>query len=1077
MNYNKEIMKLNCISITLLFFIIPQLFFLSARAQTGTIKGRVIDGSGKGLPGVNVLLKGTSIGTTTAENGSFSLNSSAPSNQVVFSYVGFLTQEVIIKQGQNLTVTLKEDASGLDEVVVVGYGQQKKMTLTGSVATVSGNDLVKQLSADFGSSLKGRLPGLTVIQSTGMPGADDATLYLRGIATTNGSSPLLLIDGIVSEMSQLRYLDPFTVASVSVLKDASATAVFGVRGANGVILITTKRGEVGKVTISASSEQSVQEMAYIPERLESYDYVHLRNEALINDGMPAEFSASAIEKFESWRTGNPIDPYWYPNNNWVDVLFKQFAPLSRSNINLSGGTDRLKYFVSTGYLAQSGLFNVEPEAQLGYNAQTKVGRYNFRANVDFTINKSIKAYANLSSHIERVNNSTLLNGQFGFATLFVDALTSRPTNVGPLSLEGVPLYINGELQPMTKGRIVADQYGTGSSYGDLNRQGYSLNTRSAFNGNFGITIDMGAITKGLDFRASTALSTTGNTVMNAAKNYVVFNYQDIVLNNEQQRVYVINRGNEIEDNPLSIGKASSSAIRANFQGQFNYNRSFGKHAVGGLLLFQRDYWEVAEGSAYQTPYLPFNVLGFSARATYGYDNRYLFEFNAGYNGSEQFSPKKRFGFFPALSAGWVASNEAFLKDVDFITNLKLRYSYGFVGNDLFGSARFLYLDNISIGGSGLYGKDVPSLGGAGNKINEIMVGNPDITWELAKKQNLGLDLSLKNGFSLTADFYLENRSDILLSRQTVPMFQGLPLSAMPALNMGKIENKGFEFLFKYEKAITNDFSINTSLNYSYNKNRVDFFDEPMRTANYVYRKRTEGFSLGQQWGYSIDYSTDPAKGKDGSGFFNSTSDITNSGLIYQIGTPRPGDFIYKDQNNDGLINDQDMVPIGVSSLPNQTYGIQIDLRYKNFDLSVLGQGVAGASKYYDGPGVFEEMGSASFYPWQLDRWSAERYAQKANGENVKITHPRLATTTSTSHIPNDYYIMNTSYFRLRNVLLGYTLPNKWTKSFAKTVRIYANATNLFTFHDLKMNSFDPEQASGFVYPLMKNYSFGININF
>jgi TonB-linked SusC/RagA family outer membrane protein len=1070
-------MKSKIKSIALLFFIIPQLFFLTTYAQTGAIKGRVVDGSGKGLPGVNVLLKGTSTGTTTDENGSFSLNVSSPSSRVVFSYVGFLTQELDAKPNQDIRITLKEEEGGLNEVVVVGYGQQKKVTLTGAVASISGKDLVKQLSADFGSSLKGRLPGLTVIQGTGMPGADDATLYLRGIATTNGSNPLLLIDGIVAEMSQLRHLDPFTVASVSVLKDASATAVFGVRGANGVILITTKRGEIGKVTISASSEHSVQEMAYIPERLNSYDYVHLRNEALINDGMPAEFSPAAIEKFESWRSGNPVDPYWYPNNNWVDVLFKQFAPLSRSNINLSGGTDRLKYFVSTGYLTQSGLFKVEPESDLGYDAQTRVGRYNFRANVDFTINKSIKAYANLSSHIEKVNNSSLLNGQFGFATLFVDALTSRPTNVGPLSLEGVPLYINGELQPLAKGRIVADQYGTGSSYADLSRQGYSLNTRSAFNGNFGINFDLGSVTKGLDFRASTALSTAGYTVMNATKNYVVFNYQDIVLNNKQQRVYVINRGNEIEDNPLSIGKSSSSSIRVNFQGQFNYNRSFGKHNVGGLLLLQRDYWEVAEGSGYQAPYLPFNVLGGSARATYGYDNRYLIEFNAGYNGSEQFSPKKRFGFFPAISGGWIASNESFLSDVNFITNLKFRYSYGLVGNDLFGSARFLYLDNISTGGSGLYGKDVPSLGGAGNKINEIMIGNPDITWELAKKQNLGLDLSLKNGLSLTADFYVENRTDILLTRQTVPMFQGLPLGAMPALNMGKINNKGFEFLLKYEKAISKDLSVNTSLNYSYNKNRVDFFDEPMRTDNYAYRKRTEGFSLGQQWGYKIDYATDANKGKDGSGFFNSANDITKSGLIYQIGTPRPGDFIYKDQNNDGFINDQDMVPIGASNLPNKTYGLQIDVRYKNFDLSVLGQGVAGASKYYEGPGVFEEMGSASFYPWQLDRWSAERYAQKANGQNIEITHPRLATTTSSSHIANDYYIMNTAYFRLRNILLGYTLPNKWTKGFAKTVRIYANATNLFTLHDLKMNSFDPEQASGFVYPLMKNYSFGVNVNF
>ncbi|WP_170845778.1 SusC/RagA family TonB-linked outer membrane protein [Parapedobacter composti] len=1044
------------------------------------IKGNVVDVVGDGIQGVSVQVKGTSKGTVSDNNGAFSisLTGQEPDGLTLrFSSVGYITRELLIGKEREIRVVLEADDSSLDEVVVVGYGQQRKVTLTGSVSSVSGTELVKQLSPDFAGSLKGRLPGLTVVQSTGMPGADDAALYLRGVATTNGVSPLLLIDGVVSEMSELRHLDPFSVANVSVLKDASATAVFGVRGANGVIIITTKRGELGKVNVSVSSDQSLQEMAYLPDRLDSYDYVHLRNEALANEGMPLEYSDESIEKFESWRTGNPVDPYWHPNNNWVDILFKRFAPMSRSNINLSGGTERLKYFVSTGYLTQGGLFNVEPKEQLKYDAQTKVNRYNFRANVDFTISKAITAYANLSAHIERVNNSNLINGQFGFATLFVDALTSRPTNVGPLSQEGVPLYINGELQPLEPGRIVSDRYGTGSSYGDLNRQGYSLGTRSGFNGNFGMNFDLGTITEGLDFRASVALTTTGVTTMNGTKNYVVFNYQDLIQDGEQQRVYVINRGNEVEDNPLSLSKSARSSIRANFQGQLNYNRSFGKHNLGGLVLVQRDYWEVAEGSGYQAPYLPFNVLGLSARTTYGYDNRYLFEFNAGYNGSEQFSPKKRFGFFPAFSAGWVVSNEPFFARVNGVSELKIRYSFGYVGNDRFGSSRFLYLDNLAVGSSGLYGKDIPSLGGSGNKINETMIGNPNITWELAQKQNLGLDISARNGLSFTGDFYVENRSNILLTRQSVPAFQGLPLGAMPALNIGEIRNTGFELLLKYDKSFNPDFSLNSSVNIGYNKNRVESFDEPLRTEDYVYRRRIEGFSLGQQWGYKIDYSTDPERGRDGSGFFNSYEDIANSGLNYQIGTPRPGDFIYVDQNGDGLINDADMVPIGASNLPNTTYGIQLDFRYKNFDVSFLGQGVASASKYYEGPGIFEEMGSASFYPWQLNRWSEERYQRRLHGEDIAITHPRLATTTSSSHIANDYYIMSIAYFRLRNVLVGYTLPERWTNRFARTVRIYANATNLFTFHGLRMNSFDPEQANGFVYPLMKNYTLGVNVNF
>lgn len=1060
-----------------IFFAVFLAMFAIPRAIYGqAIQGTVKDATGP-LEGVSVSVKGSNdFGALTDKDGIFRI-SAKPGQTLQFSHTGYESKELLITGFGDVEVILNEDRKGMEEIVVVGYGKQKKVTLTGAVSTVNGSELTKQLSPDFSASLKGLMPGLTVVQSTGMPGADDAALYLRGVATTNGSNPLILIDGVFSEMSQLRQLDPFSVASVSVLKDASATAVFGVRGANGVIIIATKRGQTGRVTVSASTEQSVQQMAYLPDRLQSYDYVHLRNEALENDGMPVEYSQADIVKYESWKTGSPVDPYWYPNNNWVDILFKKYAPLSRTNINISGGTDRLRYFVSTGYLTQGGLFNVEPKSYLKYDAQTKVNRYNFRANVDFDVTRSVKLYANLSGDIERVNNSNLLNGQFGFATLFVNALTSRPTDVGPLSQDGVPVYINGELQPLSSRRIVADKYGTGSSYGDLNRIGYTLHTRSGFNGKFGLDYDLDAITKGLKFGVSAALTTLGSTRMTASKNYVVFNYQDITLDNELQRVYVINRDNETEDNPLSLSKSSTSSIRVNLQGQFDYARSFGKHAIGGLLLLQRDYWEAGEGSGYEAPYLPFNVLGLSGRATYGYDNRYLFEFNAGYNGSEQFSPKKRFGFFPALSGGWVISNEKFFKEVRWINNLKLRYSYGFVGNDLLGSSRFLYMDNVVIGGTGLYGTNVPSLGGAGNKINEVLVGNPDITWERAKKQNAGLDLSFFNGLSFTADFYLENRSGILLRPQTIPNLQGLPQSVLPALNMGKINNKGMEFLLEYKHAFSSSFSFNSSFNFSYNKNKVIFYDEPNRLGNYAYPKRIEGFSLGQQWGYRIDRSVDPSKGKDGSGFFNSQEDITKSGLNYLVGTPKPGDFIYVDQNGDGIINDQDMVPVGHANLPNTTYGWQMDVRYKSFDLSFLLQGVGSASKYYEGPGVFEEMGSASFYPWQLNRWSEARYNQKLQGDPVTITHPRLATTTSSSHIANDYYIMNTAYMRLRNVVLGYTLPAGITKRFAKSVRVYVNATNLFTWDHLRMDSFDPEQANGFVYPLLKNYNLGININF
>lgn len=1049
--------------------------YAQVKQPTKEVKGIVVDEKGEPLIGVNVVAKGnSSFGVVTDVNGHFSL--SVPTNStLVISYIGYQNYEIKVGSNpKNLRIQLQPDNKVLDEVVVVAYGSQKKVTVTGSFASVGQKEILSSPSANLASALSGHLPGLTVMQTNGQPGCEDVNLFLRGAATLNGTSPLILVDGVT--VDKISNIDPHEVANISVLKDASATAVFGVRGANGVILITTRRGEKGQMKIDASAEYSIQEFAFKPKRTSSSLYARLRNEALENEGAApySEFSENDIKLFDSWSTGNPEDPYWHPNQNWQNILFKDFAPMVKSNVNISGGTDRVQYFVSAGYTHQGGIFNVENKSKLGYNPQTNLDRYNFRSNLDYRFNRNIKAYINLSSYVEKVNAT---NGSL--QTIFVGSLTHRPTSAGPLSDTSYPLQIGSDLVSSKADRVVSDPLDPlESAYALLNRSGYHTETRSGLNAITGLEIDLGFITPGLSTKGQISYNPHARSTAYGSRSYIRYKYTKGASGDYN---YVLDGGVDDSEGSLNMGRSIASGYVLNLQWQLNYARIFGeKHRVTGLFLAQRDYKEASEDDNIKDKYLPFNILGFSARGTYSFDDRYMFEVNVGYNGSEQFSPSKRFGFFPAFSAGWVASNEKFLKNSPYITYLKFRGSYGKVGNDQIGNARFLYLDDINTNGgtNGNYVLTVPSLG-HGGKIEERSLGNPNITWETAAKQNYGIDLKLFNDISVSFDYYIENRKQILIERGIIPAIQGREQSSLPKVNMGEVKNQGYELVLGYNKNIKKDFYIGANINLGYNSNRVLNYDEAMLSEDYAYRYRNTGFALGQNWGYQIDRSVDPEKGKDGSGFFNSNDDITNSGLKYEIGTPRPGDFIYVDQNNDGVINDRDIVPIKYSSLvPKITYGASLSLQWKGIDLSCLVQGVGKFSKYYADAGIFEELSAKSYFDMHLNRWSEDRYQRKLQGEDITITHPRLANTTSTSHVKNDYYIMDASYVRLKNVELGYTLPQKISGFIgAEKIRFYVNGNNLYTWHHLETDSFDPEQTGPTQYPTMRTYNFGVNVTF
>ncbi|MGK6350061.1 SusC/RagA family TonB-linked outer membrane protein [Parapedobacter sp. DT-150] len=1006
------------------------------------------------LPGVTVSVQGSAMSTKTNENGEYSINTPADAT-LVFAYLGYHTAYQPLQGSNRVDIRLSSSTEGLDEVVVVGYGQQKKISVTGAVSSVTSKELRKSSSASLAVSLAGRLSGLTSFQSAGgQPGRDDATLYLRGAATTNGKSPLILIDGVPRD--NIRTLDANEIESVSVLKDASATAVFGVRGANGVILITTRRGQEGRTEFNIALDQSYNALTKEPERLHSWEYIDLRNEASANDNLTLPYTDEMREKYLNPLIGlDPTDPdyatkaairnYMYPDHDYYREFISRYTPQTRLNVNATGGTDKVSYFVNAAYLHQGGNLKVEPESALGYDASSWLDRYNFRSNLDYRISQSLSAYLNIGSYIEQVNMPAawLYGGgdtNWMIRDLFYQAQTILPLTPGPTTIDGFGV------EP---GQIVDPGYLDRSAFEIMNRMGYRNEMRSNLNSTLGMQWDLGKlVTEGLSVKGMVSYDTRATTAMQGEKRerlYVAnINYETDELS------YAIMRPDE---SLLKLIKAADSRYNINLQGSINYARTFAeKHEVTGMILGQRDKWESTGGE------IPFNVVGLAGRATYGYDNRYLAEVNVGYNGSEQFAPGNRFGFFPAVSVGWVISNESFLSGSPVLTNLKLRASYGKVGNDQIGTARFLYQDNITLGGG--------PLGSLGGGINQGLLGNPNIGWEIALKQNYGVDLQLLNSLSLVFDYFIENRTNILISRGTVPELQGIPLGNIPKVNMGEVDNKGFELELIYNKQLFHDFNLRIRGNYGVNKNEVKFLDEAMRDETYVYQNRTTGFSLGQAWGYKIDYS-------NGNGYFNTQEELDEylSHTTYGFGTPGLGDFKYVDLNGDGTVDDKDQAPIKYTSIPGSIFGIDVGFDYKGLDFSIFFQGISRFSTGYANQGVYENIKLGTYFGYQRTAWTPERYA---SGE--AITYPALSTQTTTNHTANDFFIMDRSFVRLRNVELGYTLPSQLFERFGvRALRIYASGQNLYVWDRLQMDHLDPENSDSLGYPITKTFNFGLNL--
>ncbi|MCO5240033.1 MAG: TonB-dependent receptor [Chitinophagaceae bacterium] len=1004
-----------------------------------TITGVVMNPDGEALSSVSVMVKGSNSGTTTDGNGVFSIQVPDGNAVLVFSYVGYDSQEMVVGNQRTINLVLTPSAGSLGDVVVVAYGRQKKISVTGAIASISTREIKQSPAANLAVTLAGRLPGLTALQRSGEPGRDATALFLRGIGTLNGTAPIILVDGVEREMT---YIDPNEVENVTILKDASSTALFGVRGANGVILVTTKRGASGKPSIGLTYEYGLQGFTRSPSMVNSYDWARLKNEAWSNDNPGVDpddpvnqppYSEYALDRF-MYREY----PEAYPNNNWQKMLINDYVAQKRYNLNLSGGSEYVQYFVNVGFLDQGGQWKVDPSVT-DYDPSSFLRRYNFRSNIDAKLNKAgtLSTFLNAAGYFERVNSPNANT----------DEIFRRTYAFFPVVLPG-PLTPSGEV-------LIGPGNYNESPWAMINRSGYRQETRNNITASWGLKQDFGFLTEGLSAKFMASFDTRTVYSLTAGKDYQRWiqiidpntpNHEG--MDSVQYTRLFLDRDNT----PLSIGSGSNFQSFFNFQLSVDYNRVFKqKHAFTGLLLAQQ------ETRVLPNDRLPYNLRGISMRAAYAYDSKYLLEFNAGYNGSEQFAKGRRYGFFPTLSGGWVVSNEDFLKSSDIISLLKIRASYGKVGSDRLGGRRFLYLDDIQrIGGGGFS----PSLG-RGGYIAENYIGNPNIQWEIAKKANIGLELGfLHSDLNIMIDVFKERRDNILISRQTIPMVYGIEPGRMAPVNMGVVENKGYEIELNYRKAINRNWSVLSKLNFNFARNKVLFSDELQYPDDYAYRYRQTGSRLGQVFGYKL---------RDG--YYASYEEIADEGLTYTGYTVRPGDFKYVDTNGDKVIDERDMVPIGYSAIPEYTLGAAFSITYKNFDVSFLFQGNFNVSQPLSGYGT---MSTSDFRQRHLYAWTAERAAK---GE--KILYPRLTTGGSSSENDfNEFFIENRSFVRLKNAEIGYRLPEKWVRKIgSKEVRFYANGFNLITWDKMRTKDFDPEINNSLSYPVYQVFNSGVNITF
>jgi TonB-linked SusC/RagA family outer membrane protein len=990
------------------------------------VRGTVTDTSGVGLPGVVVTVRGVSgYGTVTDVNGGYSIKV-AEEATLVFSLQGFIKQEVPVSSREFIAVKLKQNNALLDEVVVVAYGTQQKNNVTGSLTSVTSKELLRTPTASLTNSLAGRLPGLLTIQNSGEPGADGSALYIRGFGTYRGTGPLILVDGIENGIDGI---DANDVETVSVLKDAAATAVYGMKGANGVVLVTTKRGKTGKPVISLTAQASAQQPINMPDYLDSYDALRLFREALNNDKLNANlYTDEYLNKFRD--RSNPTYEYLYPNVDWTKELIKPYSLMNQANLNVNGGSSTARYFVSLGYLKQNGLYKFDNLNAYNINAVTN--KYNFRSNIDVDLTPLLKMELNLSDIVRDRNYPNESAGGLW------NQLRTTPSYLYPLT--------------NPNGSVPGQKDSPPNPYGRLTQYGYSRFAENTLSSIIGFSLKLPFITQGLSFRTRFAYDAQNYRNITRQRNYSTYRF--IIGENETN----LSKGTYQElttgDGLLGFNINANGSRKSTYEAYLNYDRTFAnKHAVSGLLRYNQSQSFLATATADGAiAALPYKQLGLVGRLNYAYDRRYVLEFDAGYNGSENFMKNRRMGFFPAGSAGWVVSNESFLKDSKIISLLKFRGSYGIVGVDN-SAGRFAYLSTWQTGNGQGYQFGLAADGNGYAGAQESATGNPFLTWEKSKKTNIGVDLELFNGqLAFTGDVFKENRTQILTTATIIPDVSGV--QNLPAINAGIVDNKGFEGELTLRKRFGNH-NLMIRGSYSYATNRIQYAAEPVYALPY---RGLKGTQINEAYGLTA------------LGLFKDDADIKAS-PTQQYGAVRPGDIKYFDRNNDGVINSQDEGYLGKVTTPKSVMGLTVSYTYKNVDLNVLFQGATGGKLWLTGTSAWAFSSNSSVLADYLEnRWTVENPDPNAQW-------PRLSSSNNVNNNQNStFWLKSSDYLRLKNVEVGYTFPKRWVKKIGlSNIRTFATGSNLVTW--TKMKIFDPERTNGFGdYPQVRVFNLGLNVS-
>lgn len=1016
-----------------------------AAAQTRVVTGVITDGKVV-LTDILVHEKGYNTNRVlTGDSGRFVLKLKGQSNVLVVSGTGFLTQEVAVGDGSNMQVILQSNVKGLDEVVIIGYGKTKKITNTGAVSSISGDVIRQSPSASLQNALSGRLPGLFSAQRSGQPGSDAASIQIRGVSTLNtasgGTNPLILVDDIEFSYAQLQQIDPNEVESLSILKDASTTAIYGVRGANGVIIVKTRRGRSGRPELTLRNEYGLQMPTRRPEVNDGYTTLQLLKESLLEKGTdpaiayPQFFSGNNLDYYK-----DNSDPYGHPNVNWWDVLMKKATPQDRINFDISGGSRKIRYFISLGYLTQGGIFKNFTK-DMGYNGNYFYNRYNFRSNIDIDPTKTLKIRVDLSGRFGTSNTPNDLpwnNGGRTFQYLWN----------GELSSFAFPVYNpNGSFGGVTN----VSSYKP-NPVANLTYAGYTRSYNNNMNVVTSATQQLGFITRGLSVNGLFSFASDNNYNKNLIR---TANTIPTYVYDTKTQLYTPVITNLYRLGPLNrqfYPQANSSLL--NFQASLNYQRSFRQHEVTALALFnQNSNTTNTVSSNVITPGIPTNYRGFTGRISYNFASRYMFDISMGYNGSDRFGNGKKYGFFPAGSIGWNLAEESFIKDnISFISLLKLRASYGLVGSDNISGYQYLYQQVYN---SGQTGYNLGQTATAVSGVTEGTLGNAGVSWEKARKTDIGADIQLLKGdISITADYFHEYRYDILTTQGDVPATLGVGL---PPSNIGRVKNSGYELEIKYTgRSGKINFWVDGQVTYA--RNKIIYMSEA--AAMYPWLAAT-GHSIGAAFGYKWT-------GK----YFQDIHDIYSSPLpatAVAMKNVYPGGLKLADLNGDGILDNNDMGYMGVNQ-PKYTGGFSFGISYKGFDVSALFQGAFDyIINIQRGILAYAKPDRVST-PFNLGRWTPQN-AQHA-------TYPSLAGSI-TDGLTSTFWYRSGDYIRFKNCEVGYAVPEKLTKKWhLKNVRVYANGYNLGLVYTALPVFIDPESAqssSAGEYPQQRIINFGVQV--